>query len=103
MSGITQILKRSNGSEVKIVANPCVGLGLKISVDVHVHFRNSPDEPWKLASDRPHPDWRSMSVSEYVRIGRPEIYRVASIGEILKVSTAAKEMAEKSEGLFIVQ
>lgn len=103
MKNVTQILKRDDGSEVRIVATPFDVIGDEVYVDVYVHHRKSPDEPWKLANDRPHPDWRKMSVSEYTRRGRAEIYQDASIGEILKARAAARELGLKSEGLFIVE
>lgn len=103
MKNVTKVLKRNDGSEVRIVATPFDVIGDEVFVDVYVHYRKSPDEPWKLANDRPHPDWRTMSVSEYILRGRPEIYQVASIGEILKASMEARELGLKSDGLFIVE
>jgi hypothetical protein len=85
---VTQILKRADGSEVKIVAQNFYGLGLTRSVDVYVLRRESPEHAWQLASDRPHPDWRTMSVDEYIRHGRSEMLRTVSHGEILKVASA---------------
>jgi hypothetical protein len=85
---LTQILQRDDGSEVRITARRCYGLGLTPSIDVYVHRRESQSHPWALMSDRPHPDWRSMSVDEYVKRGRSEMLRTVSHGEILKVTSA---------------
>ena len=82
---VSQLIERDNGSQVKIVAEEFFGAGLHRSVGFFVLYRESGAHDWKLASDQPHPDWRFMSVDDYVRFGRPEHLRVASIGEILKV------------------
>lgn len=85
---MTQIFKRQDGSEARIVAQACFGLGLHQSIDVYVHRRESPNHDWKLCSNRPHPNWRKMSVDEYVKNGRSEMLQTVSPGEILKVSSA---------------
>lgn len=85
---ITQIIQRANGSEVRIVAENFYGSGLTRSVGVYVHRRESDNAPWMLTNDRPHPDWREMSVDEYIKRGRSEMLRTVSIGEILKVTSA---------------
>ncbi len=79
-----QTITRPNGAEVKIVAEECFGAGLHRSVSVFVLYRGSNAEEWSLASDRPHPDWRSMSVEEYKRHGRSKMLQVATPAEILK-------------------
>jgi hypothetical protein len=93
MAKVTQIFKRENGSEVRIVAQECFGLGLTRSIDVCVHHRASPELPWKLANNRPHPDWRKMSVDDYIKRGRSEMLQVASHGEILKVTSALASLS----------
>lgn len=88
MSKVEQVIQRVDGSEVKIVAYACTGTGLTVSIGVHVHRREAPSHAWKLMGDRPHPDWRKMPVDDYIKNGRPEMLRVASIGEILRVTNA---------------
>lgn len=88
MQAVAQTLQRKDGSEVKIVATPMVGRGLAISVDVYVLHRESSAHNWRVANDRPHPDWRKMSVSDYVKHGRSEMLRLVTHGEILKVTSA---------------
>lgn len=83
---VSQIFQRADGSEARIVAQSFTGIGLHQSVGVYVHRRESPDHQWKLCSDRPHPEWKSMSVDEYIRIGRSEMLRAVSPGEVLKIS-----------------
>ncbi|MBC8740391.1 hypothetical protein F6X40_27420 [Paraburkholderia sp. UCT31] len=85
---VTQIIQRDDGSEVKIVAQKFFGLGLTCSIDVYVLRRESPNHSWMLASNRPHPDWRKMSVDDYVKRGRSEMLQAVSHGEILKVTSA---------------
>jgi hypothetical protein len=83
---ITQILKRDDGGEVKIVAEAMYGAGLARSIGVYVHRRESSDHDWILCSDRPHQDWRKMTVEEYTKNGRSEMLKAVSPGEILKVT-----------------
>lgn len=88
MAKVEQVIQRKDGSEVKIGAQACFGLGMAYSVDVYVHRRESPDHAWVLMGNRPHPDWRDMPVEQYVAHGRPEMLRVATMGEILRATNA---------------
>lgn len=85
---ITQILQRDDGSEVRIVAEAFFGAGLRRSVGVYVHKRESPNHEWELCSDSPHPDWRSMSVDDYVKHGRSPMLQAVSSGELLRAISA---------------
>lgn len=85
---VTRIIPRADGSEVKIVAQAYFGAGLHCSVGVDVFRRQSASQRWTLCSDRPHPNWRQMSVDEYVQHGRSEKFQAASHGEILSVASA---------------
>lgn len=82
---VEKALQRGDGSEVKIVAQMMYGAGLHCSIDVYVLQRESAAHPWHSTSNRPHPDWHSMSVDEYARRGRSEILTLVSHAEILKV------------------
>lgn len=84
----TRIIPREDGSEIRIVAQAYFGAGLHRSVGVDVFRRQNSSDNWHLCSDRPHPNWREMSVEEYVRHGRPERLQVATHGEILAVASA---------------
>lgn len=88
---ITQILNRPNGSQARIVAQVFFGAGLHRSIGVYVHRRENPDAEWKLCSDRPHPDWREMSVEDYKVRGRSEMLRTVTTGEILKLTHALSQ------------
>lgn len=85
---ITRVIPRADGSEVKIVAQAYFGIGLHRSVGVDVFRRQSSTQNWQLCSDRPHPNWRKMSVDEYVKHGRSEKLQAASHGEILAMASA---------------
>ena len=96
---LEETIQRIDGSEVRIVAYACYSAaGLSLSIGVHVHRRETPSHEWRLMSDRPHPDWRKMSVDEYVKNGRPEMLQVASHGEILKVTSALRRLQSASVG-----
>lgn len=85
MASLERIIKRADGSEVKLVARAFFGVNMKIATDVDVFRRSGPDDDWKLTSAEPHPDWRKMSVDEYNKRGRSERFQTASHGEIFKV------------------
>lgn len=84
---ITRVIPRGDGSEVKLVAQAYFGTGLHRSVGVDVFRRASPAHHWHLCSDRPHPDWRTMSVDDYVARGRSERLQAVTHGEILAVAS----------------
>lgn len=71
------------GSEVRVIAEQMTGRGLNTSIRVCVHHRESPDHNWVLLSDRPHPDWASKSVDDYVKHNRFELLQSLSAGKIL--------------------
>lgn len=81
----TQVIQRQDGSEVRIIAQKCFGAGLHESTDVMVHCRTDALSQWQLCSNRPHHNWRSMSVAEYDKNGRSEALQAVSAGEILRV------------------
>lgn len=81
---ITRIFERSDNSEVKIVAEEFIGAGLTRSIGYYIHRRDKPGQEWTLCGNTPHPEWRTMSVDEYRRVGRPEMLRFVSWGEILQ-------------------
>ncbi len=85
---MTHILERADGSEVRIVAQAMFGEGLHRSVDVTVHRRTSGSHDWSLCTFDPAPDWRSMSVADYVSRGRSAALQAASSGEILRAISA---------------
>ena len=91
MASAEQRIRRPDGSEVKIIARDFALLGGAPSVGVHVLRRASSDDDWTLCSDRPHPDWRKMSVDEYIKHGRSEMFRMVTHGEIFKVASALQK------------
>lgn len=98
ISRATQIIKRKDGSEVKIVATE-YGMPFTSSVGVDVFRRSNPNEQWTLCNDRPHPDWRSMSVDEYNRRGRAEKLQFARHGEIFKVAALIGKTREEAAAM----
>jgi hypothetical protein len=84
---VTQVIPRQDGSEVRIVVEQMTGIGLNSSIGVYVHRRESPDQHWVLLSDKPHPDWRAMSVADYMKHGRSKMLQSVSPGEILKLTS----------------
>lgn len=85
ISTATQIIQRPNGAQVKIVATDFGGpFGRNVGIDVF--RREDESQPWKLCSDRPHPDWRTMPVDEYVKRGRSEKLQAVTFGELHRVS-----------------
>lgn len=84
---VTKIIPRQDGSEVRIVVQQMTGIGLHSSLWIYVHRRQTIDHPWILLSDRPHPNWRSMSIDDYISEGRSEMLQSVSPGEILKLTS----------------
>lgn len=85
---VTQDIIRDNGSEVRIVAQLCFGAGLRQSTGVYVLRRESSSHNWQLCNDRPHPEWKTMSVDEYQRRGRSEMLQTVTPGEVLRLTSA---------------
>jgi len=83
---VSQIIQRDDGSEVKIVAEAIPNPPGQIS-DVYVLRRSNPKDDWSLCSKQPHPDWKTMSLTDYIAFGRSEMLRLVSHSEILKVSS----------------
>lgn len=80
---VTLLIARDNGAEAKIVARADYGFDLSsFHSSVDVFRRASSNEPWSLCSDRPHPDWLSMSVDEYKARGRSELLQTVTFGEL---------------------
>lgn len=84
---VTKIIPRNDGSEVRIVAEQMTGLGLNSSISVYVSRRKTPRHPWILLSDRPYPDWRGMSLDDYIHHGRSEMLQAVTSGEILELTS----------------
>lgn len=65
-------MDRPDGSQLRITAQ-IVGLSNgKLTVDRYIHHKPHPDsKEWLLLGDQPAPNWRTMSIDEYTRVGRP--------------------------------
>lgn len=80
-NGLSQLLVRPDGSQVKLMGRMSGGLFCKANPDVWALFRQSESDDWQLLSKDPHPDWKTMSVDEYVKNGRSEFLQKVSFGE----------------------
>ena len=81
VNGLSQILTRENGSQVKLVGRMTGGLFCEATPDVWALFRQDENSDWRLLSKEPHPDWKTMSVDDYVKRGRSEFLQNVSFGE----------------------
>lgn len=96
MSRVEQVLQRTDGSEVKIVAHTiCSFLEDTPSVETFVLWRESSKHDWQYASEQPHPNWRSMSVDEYIKHGRPKMLQVTTFGERVRVAQLLRSQLDK--------
>jgi len=85
---VTQDFIREDGSQARIVAQEAYGSGLTRSVDYYVLRRADASANWTLCSKNPHPEWRTMSVEDYLHHGRSEVLRTVTQGEILRLLSA---------------
>lgn len=83
-NGLSQILTRQDGSQVKLMGRMSGGLFCKANPDVWALFRQDQSCDWVLLSKEPHPDWRTMPVDEYAKSGRSEFMQKVSFGELIK-------------------
>lgn len=81
----SKLINRSNGSQLKIVAELFHGSSLKPSIGHYVLARDCSASPWRLLSDRPAEGWRDMSVEEYKQHGRSEMLQAVAPGLLLQV------------------
>lgn len=84
---ITTLIKNDDDHEIKLVAQKCGLLSGSSSIDVYALRRKLPSGQWKVLSDRPHPDWKKMSVEDYCKHGRSELLQLVGPGQILKLSS----------------
>ncbi|MEQ1977367.1 hypothetical protein [Xenorhabdus sp. SGI240] len=70
---------------IRIIATMFYGLGLSESINIDVFKKDVDDSKFILCGNRPHPEWRRMSVDEYIQRGRPEKFKYATYAEIIRV------------------
>lgn len=90
MSRLETLIPRPNGAEVMIVAQASFRADMKFAADVFVLRRENVNDNWRVLSDTPHPDWRTMSVDEYVKHGRSEKLQNVTHGQIFKAAQALR-------------
>jgi hypothetical protein len=98
---VTHTIRREDGSEAKIVATAYFGAGLHQSIGVDVFRRENEANDWHLCSDRPHPNWLSMPVDEYIKCGRSEVLRTVSIAEVLRATNEVGHLMSDHRSYFI--
>ena len=84
---VTRIIPRANGTEVRITVTSSRSPNMELQRDSYVHKRETPDHEWVLCSDRPHPEWRTMSVDDYNKFGRCDKFQTVSHGEMLSLTS----------------
>jgi hypothetical protein len=99
MSKVEHTIPQDNGAEHKIIAESFIDPINGRLVFFHVLTRPNPVSPWSYLSERPHPDWRSMSVAEYIKNGRSEALQAVGTGNLLKVL----DMLEQLDGSVLIQ
>ena len=80
---LERLIARPDGSQIKIVTELWLNLFGNDAIHQYVLRRPSKEDPWHCCSSTPALNWRDMSVDEYVRSGRPEMFRYASHGELM--------------------
>lgn len=91
---LEKFLTAPTGQEVRMLAQAYVGRGLDISIGLDVFVKDTPDSEWRLCGNSPHPDWRSMSVEDYVARGRPEWLRYISHGRAIVVKQELEALVD---------
>ncbi len=91
MSRVEHIIPTTNGAQHKIIAESFIDPVHGRQTSFYVLSRPHPASPWTYLSERPHPDWRSMSVDEYLKNGRSEALNAVGSAEVMK----ALSMLEK--------
>lgn len=84
---VSQIIQRDDGSQVRIKVQSYGLLGSEKSIGFDVWHRKSEALEWILCNREPCENWRNISVEEYIKGGRPEIFQKASHAEILKLAS----------------
>lgn len=80
---LEKLIDRPDGSQVKIVTELWLNVFGRDGINQYVLRRPSKDSCWHCCSSTPALNWRDMSVDEYVRCGRPEMFRYVSHGELM--------------------
>lgn len=84
---VTRTFPRIDGSEVRIVAVAMRNPNMSLSTDFWVDRRESATDDWVRCRKEPHPNWKAMPRTDYLRFGRSEMLQAVSAGEILQVTS----------------
>ncbi|MBE8596820.1 hypothetical protein [Xenorhabdus sp. BG5] len=80
---------------VRIIATMYYGSGLSESINVDVFKKDFDDSKFVLCGNDPHPEWRQMSVNEYIQHGRPEKFKYVTYAEIIRAVIELKSISIK--------
>lgn len=86
---VTHVMRDEDGTEFRIVGELCIGFN-EANVDYYIHRRANAEQRWELLSKDPHPDWRTMSVDDYVKHGRSPLLQALSFPKLFKLMAALK-------------
>lgn len=99
---IIRVFTRKDNSQARIVSEVFTYFNAPNAwyLDTFVQRRDSPLAEWVTLSNRPPLNYRNMSVDEYLKHGRPEVFKAVSIAEILLVRNIFYErMPHPEEGV----
>lgn len=93
---LVNMYRMTDGSTVKLTAQAMHQLDFsKFDINIFALKQNE-DGTWRYVGDRPHPDWRKMSVDEYIQRGKPEILTVfGNWGQILTINQRLRDEVNK--------
>lgn len=91
---LEKFLTAPTGQEVRMLAQAYVGRGLDIGIGLDVFVKDTPDSAWRLCRNSPHPDWRSMSVDDYIAWGRPEWLKYVSHGQAIQIKQELEALVD---------
>lgn len=93
---ITQELPRNDGSSIRIVVKDITSpWDNQRMIDTYVLHRASNKSSWKVLSNRPHPDARTMCVDDYAKYGRSALLQELTRREQLIVLPMLKNALGK--------
>lgn len=91
---LEKFLMSPTGQGVRMLAQAYVGRGLDIGIGLDVFVKDTPDSAWRLCRNSPHPDWRSMSVDDYITRGRPEWLKYVSHGQAIQIKQELEALVD---------
>jgi hypothetical protein len=78
------LIKREDGSQIKIVCSLFTNINQTHSIDTFVLFRENAEDNWNVLSNIPAEGFKAMPREEYIRRGRSPLIQKVRVGELLK-------------------